>query len=104
MRRLSAAFINREACAVFRCASLAQSLWTSRYCRLLFLNKRVNNPDGIVVCDQVIETFWQRRRLVTVRTFDKSPHLRLAYQQVNSVQAIVGFDTLAAARRLVQSA
>ncbi|MDR9230292.1 hypothetical protein FEP08_05873 [Burkholderia multivorans] len=47
--------------------------------QLEFVYKCVDYPDGIVFGDEVFETFRQQRCLIAVRTFDKSPHLRLAH-------------------------
>ncbi|MGF6446454.1 hypothetical protein QF002_007330 [Paraburkholderia youngii] len=53
--------------------------------QLEFFNECVDDPDGIVFCNKVIETLRQQRCLIAVRTFDKSPHLRLSRQQVDLV-------------------
>ncbi|MBY4766223.1 hypothetical protein K6W39_03340 [Burkholderia ambifaria] len=50
-----------------------------------FVYKRVDDPAWIVLGDEVIETFWKQRDLLTVLAFDKSHHRRLSSERVDSV-------------------
>jgi hypothetical protein len=62
-----------------------RSAFESEGCQFEFFDECVDNPHRIIFSDKVIETFRQECRLTALRTFDKSPHLRLSIQQVDSV-------------------
>jgi uncharacterized protein with von Willebrand factor type A (vWA) domain len=49
-------------------------IFGNRPCEVKLFYKRLDNPDRVVLCDEVIKALWKQRHLLAIFTFYESLH------------------------------
>src|SRR5260370_26186461 len=59
----------------------------------MLLNERLDDPDRLVLGNEVIEALWKQSHLLAIFTFHETLHPVTQAERVNPVQAINAFHT-----------